>query len=161
MIPVNEKGFSLVELLIVIVIIGILATIAVPKFDFLLKKNRLASSTSTITSNFYIARMKAVNESEPYGIKFNLTQDGEINIVRDPYGEAVVTGETSRIEDGITFSEINFQDDLAVFNELGQLDKNCLISGSLTGSIVVTNGIDDSTMVEITRLTGRIRETNL
>jgi MSHA pilin protein MshA len=40
----NKKGFTLVEMLIVIVIIGILAAIATPKFADLINKSKEAKT---------------------------------------------------------------------------------------------------------------------
>lgn len=157
----KEKGFTIVELMIVLVIIGILVTVVAPNLDIIFTKNKLQASTSQVTSSLYIARMKAVNDAEPYGVRFNMTEPGDINIIRDPLGVNVVKGATSRLDEGIEFSEITFLDELVIFNEFGQLDKNCLPSGILTGTITITNGLEDSTRVDITRLTGRIRETNL
>ncbi len=155
----NEKGFTMIELLIVLVIIGILAGLAVPSLDLLFSKDKLRSSTSTVTSSLYVARMTAVNKAEPYGVQFD--EDGLFTIVRDPAGANEPRGAGYNLEEGISFSEINFQDWLVIFNEFGQLEKSCLPSGVMTGTIILTNGIIDSTMVEVTFLTGRIRETNL
>jgi len=157
--PGNEKGFTLVELLIVLVIMGILAGMAVPSLDLLFSKDELRASTTTVSSSLYVARMKAVNEAEPYGVQFNV--DGLFTIVRDPEGANEIRGAGYNLEDGISFSEINFIDWLAIFNEFGQLEKSCLPSGEMTGTITITNGVVDSTMVEVTFITGRIRETNL
>ena len=155
----NEKGFTMLELLIVLVIIGILAGLAVPSLDLLLSKDKLRASTTTVTSSLYVARMKAVNEAEPYGVQFDV--NGLFTIVRDPEGANEIRGAGFNLEEGISFSEINFLSWLAIFNEFGQLEKSCLPSGVLTGTITLINGIIDSTMVEVTFLTGRIRETNL
>ena len=124
-------------------------------------KNKLKSSTSQVTSSLYLARTKAVNEAEPYGVKFNMTNPGDINIIRDPLGDNEVRGVTSHLEEGIDFSSITFLNNLVIFDEYGQLDRNCLPTGILSGSITLTNNLDDSTMVDVIRLTGRIRETNL
>jgi len=157
----NEKGFTLVELLIVLVILTILVTLAMPNLGMVFTKNKLQGSTSQVMSSLYLARMKAVNDAEPYGVKFNMTDPGDINIIRDPLGDNEVRGATSRLDDGIEFAEITFVNNLVIFNEFGQLDKNCLPSGILTGTIIITDGLEDSTRVDITRLTGRIRETDL
>ena len=160
MIQNNEKAFTMVEILIVVVIIGIMVTMAVPRMDFSFAKNNLRTSTSSVTQSLYLARMKAVNDGEDYGVQFS--ENGIINVVKYPYGTPESVGPHSVLEKGITFNNITFVDDLVVFNSLGQLDNDCLPAGNLTGSIVLyCSDTQDSTSVEVTFITGRIRETNL
>ncbi len=46
----KEKGFTLIELMIVVAIIGILAALALPKFAQLVEKSREAATKSAMTS---------------------------------------------------------------------------------------------------------------
>ncbi len=46
----SEKGFTLVELMIVVVIIGILASIAIPKFSSLIGKTKVTEAKTILRS---------------------------------------------------------------------------------------------------------------
>ncbi len=158
MIRTDERGFTLSELMIVMVVLGILATLALPNLSSLFAKDNLRASTTAITSSLYLARTKSVNEGTPFGAQFLST--GEFYVVSDPKGAREPFGVPRRLEKGVVFARNTFEDGLAIFNEYGQLDRSCLPSGSLTGEIVLSNGSVDSTRVEVTFISGRIRETN-
>jgi len=159
MMRINERGFTLIELLVVGIVITIMAAVALPRMDFLFGRNKLRTSTSAVTSSLYIARMKAVNDGEDYGVQFS--EDGVFQIVRDPLGVYEVTSISNHLEEGIEINDITFIDWLAIFNSFGQLEKSCLSSGDLTGSIILNNDTGDTTRIDVTFVTGRIRETNL
>lgn len=154
----NERGFTMIEILIVMVIIAILATLAVPSTKYLFSRDKLRASTTSVTSSLYLARMKAVNDGVPYGVQFN--SDGSFYVERDPLTTPQLVGTPYHLEKGIAFSSNNFVNKFVIFNEYGQLDKTCLPTGTYTGTIVITDGVVDSTKVEVTFLSGRIRETN-
>lgn len=154
----QDRGFTLMELLVTMIIIGLLGAIAAPNLNRVFSKNKLRGDTTSVTTSLYMARLKAINDGEPYGLKFN--DDGSYQLYRDPYEDNEETGVLEQLEDGLFFTEVNFNDQLAVFNEQGGLDKLCLPEGTWTGQVMITDGTSDSTKVEVTFLSGRIRETN-
>lgn len=67
----RRGGFTLVELLFAIVLIGILSGLAVPSLRGFTAKMRLQSALEQITADLYYARTLAVRSGRPVVLRFN------------------------------------------------------------------------------------------
>ncbi len=65
-----QKAFSLVELMIVIALIGIVATIAVPSYRDYIKKTDFRSAAREIISDLLYTKQRAISENRNYRISF-------------------------------------------------------------------------------------------
>ena len=54
------KGFTLVELMVVVALLAIMASIAIPSFQTLILNNRLSNATNALLTGLQLARSEAV-----------------------------------------------------------------------------------------------------
>jgi len=59
----KEKGFSLLELMVVVALAAILLGFAVPSFQGLLSRNHLTATTNTLVFSFQTARSEAIKRA--------------------------------------------------------------------------------------------------
>jgi type IV fimbrial biogenesis protein FimT len=69
--PLSQKGFSFIEVLMVMVIIGILCTIAVPNLSGMMRSYRLKSAANDLASTLQLARSTAISQNANSFITFN------------------------------------------------------------------------------------------
>ena len=64
----NERGVTLIELLITVVIIGLVAGMAVPRFEIAMERIKVKSGNRDLISVFRMARSYAIADKEQYGL---------------------------------------------------------------------------------------------
>ena len=74
----NTKGFTLMEMLIVVAIIAILIAIAIPTFNSSLNKAKVATDEANIRSG-YAAVMTAILTEDKPAASYTLKTDGTVN----------------------------------------------------------------------------------
>ncbi len=67
----HEQGFSLLELLVVIVIVGVMSAIAIPAFSDWREKQAVRNITQTLLAQLKQARVLAVSENRSVRISFS------------------------------------------------------------------------------------------
>lgn len=68
--PLTQKGFSLVELVVVIAIFAILATFAIPSYKEMIQNNMIRNTAESMLSGMQIARGEAVKRNA--SVQFDL-----------------------------------------------------------------------------------------
>ena len=71
----KQAGLTLMELMIVIAIIAIVSTIAIPNFRSWFPQHRLAVATRDMVSTFQMARLKAIKNNADIVVSINLGSD--------------------------------------------------------------------------------------
>lgn len=109
----NEKGYTLIELIVVIVLIGLLMSFTIPRFQDSLFTDNLKGTTRNMVGLIHSLREDAISEQRSYYLWFDLEMnrywvtysdmtEGEKLIARD---------ESSHLSSGVEIREIRFSDE--------------------------------------------------
>ena len=69
----KNQGITLIEVLVVIAILGILASIAVPSYQDMIERNRLKQAAESLADDLKFARTEAIKKSNSVTLVFNNT----------------------------------------------------------------------------------------
>jgi type II secretion system protein H len=112
---VSRRGFTLFELLIVIVIAAVLMAIATPSFDPMISSMALDGAASELVSGLQLARSEAVRQNRPIAVKISdrtwtVYNDANGNTTPD-VGEVVLREDTytDRIQGQAVEWQVTFQ----------------------------------------------------
>lgn len=149
-----QKGFSLVEVLIVIAIIGIVAAIAIPNLQRYATNSRLKSAAREIMGDIFWCRERTISENRLYRIAFNISPVNTYTIEQCNNGGSSCTTGYSVIQ---TKSPTTFDNDIRITG--AAFGNNSIINFQTrgtteAGNIVLTNS-RNSTATITTNITGR------
>jgi len=126
----NNKGFTILELIIVIVITAILATFAVPSIRSWRANSSLSGDIRTLKADFEFARSRAIRDNTPITISFN-TGNNSYSIDSVPPVSRSLVG--TSISTNLTGAAT-----MTTFDSRGRADN--------TGNVTLSNGSRNATV---------------
>jgi len=131
----NRRGYSLIELMVAIAILGVLVMVAVPDLLVWSANHRLRSGVTELQANLNIARNSAINRNAPVTLLLNspaanqytiFVDDGQgggiaRDLVQNGGEVSIRRGEISifSLNEGVTFQTINVAGGAFLFNGRG------------------------------------------
>jgi len=154
----NKKGVTLLELIIVMVIIAIGATLVAPNIGRWLQHYRLRSATRDIVSTMRTAQMKAISINTEHRVSFDIaaneyllqikTTQSAPNDWEPKWTNARAQQLQQKLSGGVTMTAVTFPGDNAEFNPN---------STSSSGSVTLNNNKGMTRRIVLTAATGRVR----
>lgn len=94
----NKKGFTLMEMLIVVAIIAILIAVAIPTFNNALNKAKVGTDTANIRSGYAAMKVETLTGSVDTTKTYKLDADGSVaETPTTPYKTAGTTADGFKI----------------------------------------------------------------
>ena len=85
----NKKGFTLMEMLIVVAIIAVLVAVAIPTFTSALNKAKAGTDLANIRSGYAAAQLEAITQGDSANGEWYLQNDG--SVLKDTTGYTTKT----------------------------------------------------------------------
>ena len=158
-IRTSARGFTLIELMITTVIIGIVAVLAVPRFQNAWERQKFRQGNGDLVSKIKLARSNAISSKQPYGIHFDecgLTYTvfkDVVNVGGFSFddGDSVVTQDT--LPDEFEYVYADCEGSVVMFNSNGSASYD-------GGGYIYTSGYTDQvcsmSMISILPATGKV-----
>jgi len=158
----SNKGFTILEVMTVVIVIGILTALAVPTFDEAVKKIRFKSASNTIMANLRMARSHAISKKVQHGVGFD-SDNNVISVfkdINDPSGFTFDDTDSILFQDtlvgGLQQIATSFSDDVIFFFPDGRASTSGNVNGDATWGETSA-----SVQISILAATGRIKMDSL
>jgi type IV fimbrial biogenesis protein FimT len=160
----KSDGFTLIELFLALLIVGVIATTAVPSFSGFVERQRLAAQAEAVSSTLSTARTEALTRLAVMEVCWNQTNAA---ITRNSFsirpGQLVIMTNVDPAEvirdiafsDNGLFIDDNDSDDCVSFLPSGRFDSNSTDSGSLIFGICKESGETIDSKAVVMNATGR------
>jgi prepilin-type N-terminal cleavage/methylation domain-containing protein len=169
--PATTSGFTLVEIMVVLIILGLVGGIAVSSWTSMLPRQQFNSAIRNLSEVLYETRSQAISRNREFRIRYDL--DEETYAVRTPFrpgggtvgreladterdSDHIWTHETNLTEGGIDLKEIRIDDRVYTDGKVEVYFQP--LGASSHHTIELTQPLFDLTYtLEVLPLTGEIR----
>lgn len=148
----TQKGFSFIELIIVLLVIAILVTLALPQIQGTMRLYRLETSTSFILHRLTETRLVAIKRNRDAWLEIDSANRILTIKSTNDAGQQIILGHPTRLPESIIFT--GSVPDSVIFTSLGRnrangntqiklklagANGNKIISVGATGNVRITN----------------------
>ena len=124
----NQRGFSLLEMMTALAVIAVLVAVGLPSFEYVTKTNRISSQSNLIVGAFQYARSEAVNRGVNVRVEpivsgtdwtngFQVRIDGNDDNDFDDAEDVII-----RNFDGIKSATLTSAEDTTIYYPAGDVD---------------------------------------
>ncbi len=153
-------GFTLVELMITVVIVGLVATMAVPRFSKAWERQQFRSENRNLISKLRTARSHAISNKQPFGVYLD-EEARTITVFRDVTSPSTMTfdaGDSALSVDTlptrVNYLETDCENGVLMFNPNGSAS---FTGGGNIGLMSSTESSLSYSMLNVLASTGRVQ----